>query len=148
MKSYKVTLFPALLAALLISGKVIAHEATGSLGANARFVDYYQVTCSDDGSGAPASLLVQIRDNAPAAAPLLEVVVHKGIVARGVNAAAADPGVFSTPIAVNGTAGVFNVFVRKTGAAAENYTLSSHCMTGANGTGLHTGTGVVLRQNQ
>ena len=40
MKSYKVTLFPALLAALLISGKVIAHEATGSLGANARFVDY------------------------------------------------------------------------------------------------------------
>lgn len=138
----------ALLGVTFLSTHALAHESTGTLGANARFVDYYQVTCSDDGSGAPASLLVQIRDNAPAAAPLLEVIVHRGIAASSVNAAAADPGVYSTPIAVNGAAGLFNVFVRKTGAAAENYSLNCHCMTGANGTGLHTGTDVVLRQNQ
>ena len=148
MKSHKISLLSALLGAMIMGSTASAHEATGALGATARAVDYYQVTCSDDGSGAPASLLVQIRDNAPLAAPLLEVVVHTRIVASGINAAAADPGVFSSAIAVNGTAGLFNVFVRKTGAAAENYTLSCHCMTGANGTGLHAGTNVVLRQNQ
>lgn len=147
MKSHQIILDLALLGAF-VCNSAAAHEVTGTLGANAQFVDYYQVTCSDDGSGAPASLLVQIRDNAPVAAPVLEVIAHKGIVASGINAAPADPGVFSPAIAVNGTAGVFNVFVRKTGAAAENYTLSCHCMTGANGTGLHAGTNVVLRQNQ
>ena len=147
MKPHEIILVLALLSAF-VCNSAGAHEVTGTLGANARAVDYYQVTCSDDGSGAPASLLVQIRDNAPLAAPVLEVLAHKSIAASSVNAAPADPGVFSPAIAVNGTAGVFNVFVRKTGAAAENYTLSSHCMTGANGTGLHAGTDVVLRQNQ
>lgn len=139
----------ALLAgAFLVAPASLAHTKTGALGANARFVDYYVITCSNDGSGVPMSLSLQIRDDAPLAAPVLEVLVHKTAVATSINAAAADPGVFSPVISLNGGAGSYNVFVRKTGVAAENYTLSYHCWTGLNGTGLHTGTDLVQGQNQ
>lgn len=132
----------------LVAPAVPAHTKTGTLGANVRFVDYYVITCSDDGSGVPRSLSLQIRDDAPLAAPVLEVLVRKAAIATSINAAPADPGVFSPVISLNGGAGSYDVFVRKTGAAAENYTLSYHCMTGLNGTGLHTGTDLVQAQNQ
>jgi hypothetical protein len=38
--------------------------------------------------------------------------------------------------------------VTKAGTGAVNYTLTFHCTTGANGSGLHTGTTIVFRQNQ
>ena len=47
-----------------------------------------------------------------------------------------------------GSGTVFDVLVDKSGVGAENYTLTFHCVTGPTGTGLHTGTDVVTRQNQ
>lgn len=149
MRSFFSSRALALLAGFfLVAPSVTAHTKTGSLGANVRFVDYYVITCSDDGSGIPRSLSLQIRDDAPLAAPVLEVLVHKAAVATSINAAPADPGVFSPVIALNGGAGDYDVFVRKTGAAVENYTLSYHCKTGLNGSGAHTGTDLVQGQNQ
>ena len=40
------------------------------------------------------------------------------------------------------------VLVDKSAAGAENYVLTFHCVTGPDGTGLHTGTDVIARQNQ
>ena len=42
-----------------------ADTRAGALGDAASAADYYQITCSDDGSGAPASLSVQVQDDAP-----------------------------------------------------------------------------------
>ena len=142
--------FAALLLALALGGASVAsaHTQAGSLGAAASATDSYQVTCSDDGSGAPASLIVQILDASPAAAPLVMVQAQKGtelVNSTDPGDADADP---SPEAFVNGGAGVYNVLVDKTGAGAESYTLTYHCYTGPNGTGIHTGTTLTTLQNQ
>lgn len=137
----------AIALAATVASAALAHTQDGSLGDAAASTDYYQVTCSDDGSGAPASMMAQVQSRGPAAVPV-SAVVHRGTSATAtvdINGgdAAAGPLVF-----VNGNDGVYNVFVTKAGAGAVNYTLEFHCMTGANGGGLHTGTIIVFRQNQ
>ena len=130
------------------AGLATAHTQAGALGTAAVATDYYQVTCTDDGSGPPASLLVRVRDDAPVAAPIVSVLVHKGLLARnGSDPVDGDTGLSFVAV-VNGGAGVYNVFVSKTAAGVENYTLTLHCMSGLNGGGVHTGTTVTLRQNQ
>ena len=70
---------PALLLALLASAvDARAHTQVGSLGEPASATDFYQITCSDDGNGAPASLALQLLDTAPVAAPLVSVQVQRG----------------------------------------------------------------------
>lgn len=133
----------------LAAGPSAAHTQSGSLGVNAAATDYYQVICSDDGAGAPGSLSVQVLDAAPAAAPLLSVQVRNG---TGL-ASSTDPidgdGSGSPTIHVNvQTGAVFDVLVDKSGVGGENYELSFHCVTGPDGTGLHTGTTIVTRQSQ
>ena len=70
--------------------------------------------------------------------------------ARATATDATDADASASPlIHVDTVAGiVFDVLVDKSGAGAENYVLTIHCLTGPNGTGLHTGTDVVTRQNQ
>jgi hypothetical protein len=132
------------------AGSAAAHTQTGSLGAEAAATDYYEVTCSDDGSGPPASLILQVTDTGAAGDPLVSVQGHKGSLLTSSTdptddeaTPAASPLVF-----VNGGAGVYEVLVDKSGAGAETYTLTYHCHTGANGGGVHTGTSIVTRQNQ
>jgi hypothetical protein len=125
-----------------------AHTQSGALGDAAGATDYYQVTCSDDGSGAPASLSMQVLDTSPVAAPLVSVQTRKGLLlANSTDATDADAGL-SPIVHVNGGAGVYDVLVDKSAAGAETYTLTFHCQTGPNGTGLHTGTEIVTRQRQ
>lgn len=143
---------PGLLIGLCVglsAGPAAAHTQPGSLGSGASATDAYQVICSDDGAGPPASLSIQVLDGTPAAAPLVSVQVKNGLEL----ASSTDPidgdTTASPLVAVNADAGpVFEVLVDKSGAGAENYVLTFHCVTGPDGTGLHTGTDVIARQNQ
>lgn len=123
----------------------LAHTQDGSLGDAAAATDYYQISCSDDGTGPPASLAVQVLNRGPA--PAVLVLAHRGIAATSTADASGDtaPGPL---VWVNGGDGVYNVFLSKPAAGAVNYTLTFHCMTADNGGGLHTGTTIVFRQNQ
>jgi hypothetical protein len=125
-----------------------AHDVSGGLGAAAAATDLYQVTCSDNGTGAPVSLRVQVRDLTPVAVPTVSVQVH----ASGLLANSSDPvdaDTTSSPvIAVNGGAGPYDVLVDKSAAGSEAYTLSFHCQTGPDGTGNHAGTLHSVKQNQ
>lgn len=133
---------PAWLFCLGAAAGASADTQGGSLAAEASSARYYQVTCSDDGSGPPLSLVTQVRDLAPIAAPLLSVQIQKGNLAtNGTDAVDADAG-FSPPVWVNGGAGVYDVFVDKTASGAEGFTLSFQCMTGADGSGVPTGTSI------
>ncbi|MEO8134384.1 MAG: hypothetical protein ABI831_10440 [Betaproteobacteria bacterium] len=141
------------LAALLVpvcaasAGLALAHTQNGSLGDFAGATDYYQISCSDDGNGVPASIAVQVMNRSPAS-PSLSVLVHRALSAvSGTDALAGDE--VSSPLMFNNNGdGVYNVFVTKAAAGAENYTLTFHCLTGPDGTGEHTGTTLVFRQNQ
>lgn len=138
----------ALCAVLWPVGPAAAHTQSGSLGASASATDFYQITCSDDGTGPPASLVVQVLDAAPVAAPLVAVHVQRGSVAANSTDAVDGDATPSPQIALDFGAGVFDVLVYKTGAGSESYTLTYHCMTGAGGSGDHTGSGIATRQNQ
>lgn len=130
------------------AGRAAAHTQSGSLGASASATDFYQITCSDDGSGPPQSLVVQVLDAAPVAAPLVAVQVQRGTVASNSTDAVDGDATPSPLIALDFGSGVFDVLVYKTAAGSESYTLSYHCMTGAGGTGDHTGSAIATRQNQ
>jgi len=135
------------LAAAAMSTGVLAHTQDGSLSDAAASTDFYQVTCSDDGSGIPASMMAQVQNRGPATAAV-SVVVQRGTTATATVDAVGGDVAQSPLVSVNGNDGVYNVFVTKSGGGAINYTLSFHCMTGPNGGGLHTGTTIVFRQNQ
>ena len=143
-----------LLGALAALGSVLAprtawsHTQNGALGSAAGATDFYQITCSDDGSGAPASLTLQILDTAPAAAPLVAVQGQKGTLATNSTDATDADATPSPTVVLNGGAGVYDVLVHKTAAGSETYTLTFHCLTGPDGTGDHTGTSLTTRQNQ
>lgn len=144
------TIRPTLLAALLasVAGIALAHTQDGSLGDAAAATDYYQVSCSDDGSGPPASLVAQVQNRGPNATSTVFVVAHRGTSATSAADATGGDVAASPLVFVNGADGVYNVFVSKAGSGVLNYTLTYHCMTGADGGGLHTGTTIVFRQNQ
>lgn len=136
------------LALLVVAAPAFSHTQTGLLGTGASATDYYQVTCSNDGSGAPASLTVQVLDTAPVASPLVSVLLHKGLVATHSTDATDADATASPLVYVNGGAGVYNLFVKKSASGSENYSLTFHCMTGTNGTGVHTGTSITTKQSQ
>jgi len=128
-----------------LAAPALAHTQDGSLADPASATDYYQVTCSDDGTGPPASLVIQVLNRGPGASVL--AVAHRGIAATSAADASGDAAA-SPLVSVNGGDGVYNVFLSKTASGALNYTLTFHCMTGQNGGGLHTGSTIVFRQNQ
>jgi hypothetical protein len=137
-----------LLCVALSPGWALAHTQDGSLADAPASTDFYQVTCSDDGSGVPASMVAQVTNRGPAVASTVSVLVHRGAAATSAADATGADGNASPSVFVNGGDGVYNVFLTKAGGGAVNYTLSFHCMTGANGSGLHTGTTIVSRQSQ
>ncbi len=130
------------------AGLALAHTENGSLGAPAEATDFYQITCTDDGNGVPASMVAQVINRSAAPAPYVNVVVHRGVAATNTTDATAGDAVASPLVYVNGGDGVYNVFLSKSGPGAASYTLTFHCMTGTNGGGIHTGTTSVFRQNQ
>jgi hypothetical protein len=143
---------PAGIAALLaaFSCPVVAwsHTQIEDLGEPAASTDFYQVTCSNDGSGPPASLRVEVLDTAPIVAALVGVQLQRGSLAKNSTDAVDGDGAPSPAITLNGAAGVFDVLVYKTASGVDGYTLSFHCYTGPNGSGDHTGTGLTTKQDQ
>jgi len=139
------------LAALLAAfapARASAHTLGGTLGADAGATDYFQIICSDDGSGPPQSLFVQVRDDAPAGVALISVQAQRGsLLANSTDPLEGDTTA-SPGVSVNGGSGVYDVLIDKNAAGAEGYTLTFHCMTGPNGTGIHTGTSSVNVQDQ
>lgn len=131
-----------------VTGIALAHTQDGSFGDPAAATDYYQVSCSDDGTGSPVSLVAQVQNRGPAAAATATVVVHRGIAATSTADSTGGDVTMSPLVFVNGGDGVYNVFVSKAVSGLLNYTFTYHCMTGADGSGLHTGTTIVFRQNQ
>jgi len=145
------SLVPLLIASglVLVAGPATAHTQSGSLGNGAAATDSYQILCSDDGAGPPASLSVQVLDGGPVAAPLVSVQVRNGLLLASSTDPTDGDATASPLIHVNVDAGLaFDVLIDKSGTGAENYVLSFHCLTGPGGTGLHTGTDIVTRQNQ
>jgi hypothetical protein len=130
------------------AGSAAAHTQAGSLGDAAAATDYYDVTCSDDGNGAPASIILQVTDTVADGLPLVSAQVHKGSLLTNTTDPADSDSTPSPLVFLNGGPGVYEVLVDKTGSGAETYTLSFHCQTGPNGTGVHTGTSISLRQGQ
>jgi hypothetical protein len=125
-----------------------AHSQSGSLGTAASATDYYEVTCYNDGQGQPGSLVVQIRDASPGAAPSVHAQVHRGLSLKSVSDDLVGDIQPSVQIYLNEGAGVYAVLVDKSGAGAKFYDLTYHCWTGPNGTGVHTGSSLIPRQSE
>lgn len=146
VKLARLAMLSSMLALSAPVGSAFALTHADVLGTAADATDFYQVACADDGRGAPASLLVQVADGAPAASSGVSVLVRKGLAAiNGTDTTQGGAG--SAPVSLNGAAGLYDVFVTKTDAGVRNYTLTYTCRTGANGTGADTGTTIVARQN-
>jgi hypothetical protein len=127
------------------AGSVSADDLLGqSLGATLSATDYFQVTCSNDGGGVPHHLVAQVNDNT-AGTNVLSVQIHKGLLAKSSTDVTGANGVYSPLVTVIGNAGVYNVIVDKTTAAARTYDLLFHCETSGN---IHTGTSIAVKQNQ
>jgi hypothetical protein len=127
------------------SGIAPAHDKTGALGTNEHATDLYQVTCASDAGGATAKLVMQVKDNAPAAAPRVSVQVIKGKLARNATDNGDGDANFSSPAIVNGGNGAYLVAVDKTAAGSESYALEFHCQASS---GAHTDTSIATLQNQ
>lgn len=147
------------------TGFVSAHTLTGSLGASQGATDLADVTCSNDGNGAPNRVSTQIRDNfvAPEASDIVSAQTQR-VIASGQAASpyvatnavdttnptgtegAVPAGYSALKTTIGGTNNTaYRVTISKTGASAETYTAEIHCQTS---TGVHTGTVVTVRQNQ
>ncbi|MBK7949325.1 MAG: hypothetical protein IPK00_11420 [Deltaproteobacteria bacterium] len=125
-----------------------AHSQPGSLGTPASATDYYEIACFDDGHGQPGSLELQIRDASPGAAPFVSVQGHHGLTVRSVSDDLLADILPSPRIFLNGGAVSYFVLVDKSGAGGKFYDLTYHCWTGPDGTGVHTGTSLIIRQSE
>jgi hypothetical protein len=126
---------------------VLAHTTRATMdaaGGSATFTGLANVTCSNDGSGAPALLTARVRDNSPAVPGLL---INLQILKDGSALSISDPvsgdANYSESIAVPGGAGVYTMMVNKTAAGARNFDIEWHCMTAD---GQHAGTDIIVRQ--
>lgn len=134
------------------AGLASAHTQSGALGSAASAAaatDVYAVTCSNDGSGAPAKLFLQVKDLAPVLAPIVGIQATKGTVASTQSIDTKDgDAIYSTGVYLSAGAGVYSLKVNKfasTVKGSETYTAQFHCQTAG---GAHTGTTWVMTQNQ
>ena len=110
-----------LAAALLPADLAPAHDQGGSLGTTASATDYYEISCFDDGSGAPGSLQLRILDSSPGSLPQVSVQIQRGLSLASVSDEITPDIVPSPWIYSNEGAGVYHVLVDKTGTGAKVY---------------------------
>lgn len=134
----------------LNAGACWAHVQQGELNSGtAAAVDFYQIVCSDDGSGAPYQLQARIMDTT-ANTSRVGLLVQKGTVctrscARNTTDRNDANTSYSPGITVIQGAGVYNAFVSHNATGVDGYTLEFHCQTVD---GLHAGTTISGRQQQ
>ncbi len=180
-KNYKKLLTASLVIAASYSGGVLAHNQTGSLGiaaSGAAATDTYQVTCSDDGSGVPNQLFVEVADlklvAADVKATLVSTQISNGYTATSTvlsedpvdGDAAVCTGTGNLQVCTGGfSPGV--TLAAGTASAAQNYIVNVNKQYTAStvaaqkgienynliyhcqtATGVHTGTSMIQTQNQ
>jgi len=124
---------------------VSAHDMSNqTIGAGAGKVDYFQVTCFNDGSGNAARL--DIQEHVDTAGPaILSLQVHKGLIAINTTDPVGGDPAYSPLKSVYGGNGVYNVLVDKNSYDPRQYDIRFHCITSDN---KHTGTSISRKQNQ
>jgi hypothetical protein len=149
MKGALIPVFFGLMASQ--AGSALAHNQGGSFTTGlAAAVDYYQVTCSDDGNGAPSYLEAQVKDMT-ANTSKVNILIQKGTSCTTNKCAqfsidTTDSNTTYSPLVrVTQGAGVYNLFVQHTAAGTDSYDVLVHCKTA---TGVHTGTSALSRQQQ
>lgn len=149
LKSALITVFSGLLVSQ--AGMALAHNQSGGFTTGlAAAVDFYQVTCSDDGNGAPSYLEAQVKDMT-ASTSKVNILVYKGTSCTTNKCAqfsvdTTDSNTTYSPlIKITQGAGVYNLFVMHTVSGTDSYDVAMHCKTAG---GVHTGTSVVSRQQQ
>jgi hypothetical protein len=113
-----------------------AATLTGSLATPASASALLAVDCASDA----ASLSAQVTNLAPISGALVGLQIKKGNAAINTTDPIdgdVDP---SSAVFVSGGAGRYDVFVDKTDAGAEAWSVVAQCWTGAGGTGTPTGT--------
>jgi hypothetical protein len=110
-------------------------------------VDFYQVTCFDDGSGLPDHLMFGVKDLTANTAKV-SVLVQKGTscsptCAKSITDTNDNDDEHSGLVQVKRGGGVYNMFVSHTAAGTDSYDVQYHCETS---TGVHTGTNISAQQ--
>ena len=144
----------------LVAGSVIlthsvfalAHNQAGSFPTGlAAAVDFYTVSCTDDGNGAPSYLEARVKDMT-ANSSKVNITIQKGTTNCNTNACARfsldsadnDAG-YSPLVKLTQGAGTYNLYVAHTAAGTDSYDVELHCKTATN---VHTGTSTTSRQQQ
>lgn len=133
------------------AGTVLADNQSGSFTTGlAAGVDFYQVTCFDDGNGAPSYLEAQVKDMT-ANTSKVNILIYKGTACTtnkcaqsSLDTTDSDTG-YSPLIKVTQGAGTYYLFVKHTAAGTDSYDVIYHCKTAGN---VHTGTSITSRQQQ
>jgi hypothetical protein len=108
-------------------------------------VDFYQVTCFDDGgSGLPDHLIFGVKDLTANTAKV-SVLVQKGTscppnCAKSITDTNDTDAEYSRLVRVKRGGGVYNMVVSHTAAGMDSYDVQYHCQTS---TGVHTGTSIL-----
>lgn len=131
-----------MLVAALLPSTASAVVQLGALDADATDADLFQVTCSDDGSGPPASLRLSLLATTSGSPRLVSAQIQKSVRATSTTDPTTGDPTPSPIVSVDGGAGIYDVFVNKTDAGVETYELELDCMTGTGGTGVPTGIAV------
>ncbi|PXW84937.1 hypothetical protein C8R34_12326 [Nitrosomonas sp. Nm84] len=133
------------------AGSVLADNQGGSFTTGlAAGVDFYQITCFDDGNGAPSYAEAQVKDMT-ANTSKVNILLYKGTACTtnkcaqsSLDTTDSDTG-YSPLIKVTQGAGTYYLFVKHTASGTDSYDVSAHCKTSGN---VHTGTSFISRQQQ
>lgn len=143
----------AVLGGLVMSqaSSVLADNQSGSFTTGlAAGVDFYQITCFDDGNGAPSYVEAQVKDMT-ASTSKVNILLYKGTACTtnkcaqfSLDTTDSDTG-YSPLVRVTQGSGTYNLFVQHTASGTDSYDVSAHCKTSGN---VHTGTSFISRQQQ
>jgi hypothetical protein len=133
------------------AGVALGHSAGGSLGKKKRATDVYSVTCSNEEGGDTSTfrLAARVRDELPRRKPKLSVTIAKDGTAVLVTDKNGDGNRRYSPWAyVDGGNGNYQMIVTKSRRGPEIYSVEFHCQGPSSSGFIHTGSDVVITQNQ
>ncbi|MBA2590869.1 MAG: hypothetical protein M3495_21670 [Pseudomonadota bacterium] len=134
------------------AGVVLGHSAGGSVGKKKSATDVYSVTCSNEEGGDTPTfrLAAHVRDELPRRnKPKVSVTIAKDGTAVRVTDKNGDGNRRYSPWAyVDGGNGNYRMTVTKSRRGAELYSVEFHCHGPSSSGYIHTGTDVVITQNQ
>ncbi|MGH8627639.1 MAG: hypothetical protein ACREYC_21000 [Gammaproteobacteria bacterium] len=137
------------------AGVVLGHSAGGSVGKKKSATDVYSVTCSNEEGGDTATfrLAARVRDELPSRKPKVSVTIAKDGTAVRVTDKKDGDRRYSPWAYVDKGNGNYQMTVTKSGRrksrrGPELYSVEFHCQGPSSSGFIHTGSDVVIRQNQ